>query len=45
MSDITAYQLRIDSQIMEQIKKLADEDGRSINKEIEYILKKYISSK
>ena len=45
MSDITAYQLRRDSQIMEQIKKLADEDGRSINKEIEYILKKYISSK
>ena len=34
MSDITAYQLRIDSQIMEQIKKLADEDGRSINFDI-----------
>lgn len=45
MSSITAFQLRIDSQVMEQVKKLADEDGRSVNKEIEYILKKYISSK
>jgi len=44
MSDIIAYQLRIDSKIMEQVKKLAEEDGRSINKEIEYILKQYISS-
>lgn len=45
MSSITAFQLRIDSQVMEQVKKLADEDGRSVNKEIEYILKKYVSSK
>lgn len=45
MTNTTAYQLRIDTQVMEQVKKLADEDGRSINKEIEYILKQYINSK
>ena len=44
MSDTTCFQLRIDSLLMEQIKELAEDDGRSINKEIEYILKQYLKS-
>ena len=45
MSDnITAYQLRIDTDVIDKIKEFAQQDGRSLNKEIEYILKQYISS-
>lgn len=36
------YTLRIDRQILENVRILAEEDGRSLNKEIEYILKQYI---
>lgn len=43
MADTSFFQLRIDSEVLSKIKELAEEDGRSINKEIEYILKKYIS--
>ena len=35
------YTLRIDTQILDNIRVFADEDGRSLNKEIEYILKQY----
>ena len=35
------YTLRIDKQILENVRIFAEEDGRSLNKEIEYILKQY----
>jgi len=37
------YPLRLDSEIMEKTKYIAKENGRSVNKEIEMILKKIIS--
>lgn len=36
------YPLRLDQKLMEKLKKLAEYEGRSTNKEIEYILKKEI---
>lgn len=36
-----SFHLRIDKQVIENIKVLAKQDGRSINKEIEYILRQY----
>ncbi len=41
MSNIYQYPLKIDKQIIDNIRTLAEEDGRSLNKEIEYILKQY----
>lgn len=35
------YTLRIDKHILNNIRTFAEEDGRSLNKEIEYILKQY----
>lgn len=35
------YTLRIDECILNNIRTFAEEDGRSLNKEIEYILKQY----
>lgn len=36
------YPLRISEELMEHIKVLSKYDGRSVNKEIEFILKKHI---
>lgn len=36
------FNLRIDETLNEQLVKVAAEEGRSKNKQIEYILKKYI---
>ncbi len=36
------YPLRIDKEVMADIKILAKENGRSVNKEIEFALKKYV---
>ena len=38
------YPLRIDDEIMERIKELAKENGRSVNKEIEFALRQYLKS-
>ncbi len=38
------YPLRIDNDLMDNIKKLAKENGRSVNKEIEFALRKYVQS-
>jgi len=38
------YPLRIDKNIMDKTKYIAKENGRSVNKEIEIILRKNISS-
>ena len=39
----SAYPLRIDKEIMEKFRRIAKENGRSVNKEIEAILKTIIS--
>lgn len=41
MSKIYQYPLKIDKQIIDNIRTLAKQDGRSLNKEIEYILRQY----
>lgn len=41
MSNIYQYPLKIDKQVIDNIRTLAEDDGRSLNKEIEYILKQY----
>lgn len=38
---IVKFSLRIDEQTLHNIRVFAKEDGRSLNKEIEYILKAY----
>lgn len=42
MGEKSGFLLRIDSDVIAKIKKQADFDGRSVNKEIEYILKEYL---
>lgn len=41
MSKIYQYPLKIDKQIIDNIRAFAERDGRSLNKEIEYILRQY----
>ena len=41
MKKIYQYPLKIDKQIIDNIRTLAEQDGRSLNKEIEYILRQY----
>lgn len=42
MKPINPYPLRIDEELMESIRKIAELNSRSVNKEIEYIIKKRI---
>lgn len=42
MKTINPYPLRIDEKLMEELKKLADEHSRSVNKEIEFLIKEAI---
>jgi hypothetical protein len=42
MSDQKRFTLRIDTDIFNKIKSLADSNKRSVAKEIEYILEKYV---
>lgn len=37
-----AFLLRLPVELMEELKKISDLESRSVNKEIEYIIKKYI---
>ena len=41
-SDKTNFVLRIDKSIMDKIREIAKNESRSLNKEIEFILKQYI---
>ena len=36
------YTLRIDEDVLNNIRVFAKQDGRSLNKEIEYILRQYV---
>jgi hypothetical protein len=42
MPDQNRFTLRIDTDIFNKIKSLADSNKRSVAKEIEYILEKYV---
>ncbi len=42
MKPINPYPLRIDEDLMSDIRKIAELNSRSVNKEIEYIIKKRI---
>lgn len=39
------FVLRTTKELIEELKLLAKEDGRSLNKEIEYILKQFVISR
>lgn len=41
MSDIYQYPLKINKQVIDNIRAFAEIDGRSLNKEIEFILNQY----
>lgn len=41
MGKVISYHFRVDEDVLNNIKVFADEDGRLLNKEIEYILKQY----
>lgn len=43
MKTINPYPLRIDEELMEELKKLADKHSRSVNKEIEFLIKEAIN--
>ena len=43
-ADYCRYTLRLSDDVMEKMKEIAQEDGRSLNKEIEFALKKFIQS-
>lgn len=42
MSQANPYPLRISEDIMNAVRQSAEENGRSVNKEIEFILKQYL---
>lgn len=42
-TNIAKYTLRIDTNLLEKLKSIAAYNGRSANKEIEQIIKKYIA--
>lgn len=45
MPQANPYPLRISLEIMEAVKKSAEENGRSVNKEIEFILKQHLQQR
>lgn len=42
MSSIHTLSIRIDKELVDNLKLVAQEEGRSLNKQIEYILKEYL---
>lgn len=42
MKTINPYPLRIEEELMEKLKIIAEENSRSVNKEIEHLIKKAI---
>ena len=38
------YPLRMDKRVMEELKIIAEQEGRSVNKQIEYIIRLYIDA-
>lgn len=44
MKQINPYPLRIDKEIIDQLRIIAKEQGRSLNKQIEFILRQYLQN-
>lgn len=44
MKQANPYSLRIDSELMEAIKQSAINNGRSVNKEIEFAIKQFLKN-
>jgi len=42
MAQANPYPLRIPEAVMSAVKKSAEDNGRSVNKEIEFILRRYL---
>ena len=42
---MVSSQIRIQEELWEELKKIAEEEERSVNSEIVYIIKKYIEEK
>lgn len=42
-SQLPKFTLRIPSELLEKVRILAQENGRSVNKEIEHVLKDYVN--
>ncbi|MEC5422083.1 DUF6364 family protein [Virgibacillus sp. C22-A2] len=45
MSDLKRFTLRIDADVLDKVKEQAEDNKRSMAKEIEYILEKYLDKK
>ncbi len=45
MTKVFATSVRLDKELLERIKTDAEKEGRSITKQIEYMLKKYYEAK
>ena len=45
MAQSNPYPLRIDEDLMEQLKIAAKEEGRSVNKQIEFLIRQYLASR
>lgn len=41
-SDLPKFTLRIPKELLDNLREVAKEHGRSVNKEIEFIIKKYL---
>lgn len=44
MAQVNPYPLRVDKQLLEKFKVVAAENGRSVNKEIEMLIKQAVAS-
>lgn len=44
MKTINPFPLRTDQELLEKLRVIADEDSRSLNKEIEYIIKTVVDN-
>ena len=44
MKQANPYPLRVEAETLNKIKDIAKQEGRSLNKQIEYILKQYLNS-
>lgn len=42
MKTINPYPLRIEEELMAELKKIAEKNSRSVNKEVEFLIKKRI---
>lgn len=41
-SNLPKFTLRVPKELLDKLRVVADEHGRSLNKEIEFIIKKYL---